>query len=108
MYPSLAKVDSMFKLLDKTNPDNEVSFTFDGNSVSAQYGMSVAAALFYNGITAIRSTPVSGSARGPFCMMGACYDCLVLIDGVTVQACQIPVADGLVVSRVVINTEGAN
>lgn len=107
MYPYLAKVVSMFKPLDNTKPENEVSFIFDGNPVSAQRGMSVAAALFYNGITAIRSTPVSGSARGPFCMMGACYDCLVLIDGVSVQACQIPVADGLVVSRVVVNSEGA-
>ncbi|MFK7997869.1 MAG: (2Fe-2S)-binding protein [Granulosicoccus sp.] len=95
----------MFKLLEKTNPENEVLFTFDSSTVSAQRGMSVAAALLFNGITGIRSTPVSGSARGPFCMMGACYDCLVSIDGVTVQACQIPVEDGLVVSRVVTHEE---
>ena len=108
MYPYLAKVVSMFKTLEKTDPENEVSFTFDGNPVSAQQGMSVAAALFCDGITALRNTPVSGSARGPFCMMGACYDCLVSIDGVSVQACQIPVEAGLVVSRVVVITEGAD
>jgi len=97
----------MFKLLENPKPENEVSFTFDGTPVSAQRGMSVAAALFYNGVTAIRSTPVSGSARGPFCMMGACYDCLVPIDGVNVQACQVLVTDGLVVSRIVVNSEEA-
>jgi len=97
----------MFKPLDNTQAEDEVSFTFDGATITARSGMSVAAALLCNGFTAIRSTPVSGSARGPFCMMGACYDCLVSIDGVSVQACQVLVADGLVVSRVVVNNEGA-
>jgi aerobic-type carbon monoxide dehydrogenase small subunit (CoxS/CutS family) len=31
--------------------------------------------------------------------MGACYDCLVLIDGAAVQACMTPVCEGLVVAR---------
>lgn len=97
----------MFKSLDENEPENQVSFTFDGNPVSAHRGMSVAGALFCSGISAIRSTPVSGCARGPFCMMGACYECLVSIDGVTVQACQVPVVDGLVVSRLVTDGEGA-
>ena len=92
----------MFEPLKKTTAGNEVSFTFDGVPVSAQPGMSVAAALLGDGVKAIRNTPVSGSSRGPFCMMGACYDCLVSIDGVNVQACQVPVEDGLVVSRVVV------
>lgn len=96
----------MFEPLERIKPENEVSFTFDGNPVSARRGMSVAAALFFNGITTIRNTPVSNAARGPFCMMGACFDCLVSIDGATVQACQIPVQDGLVVSRVVIPMQG--
>lgn len=107
MYPISAKIAFMFKPLEKINPEQQVSFTFDGIAVSAEQGMSVAAALLCNGIIILRHTPVSGSARGPFCMMGSCYDCLVSIDGVSVQACQIPVADGLVVSRVVVNGEGA-
>lgn len=90
----------MFESFDKTNSDQRLSFTFDGKSVSAQPGMSIATALLTQGVLAFRDTPVSGSARGPFCMMGACYDCLVLVESVTVQACLTPVREGLVVSRV--------
>ena len=32
-------------------------------------------------------------------MMGACFECLVEIDGVTVQACTVTVRPGLVVRR---------
>lgn len=97
----------MFKPLVTPSTEDQVSFTFDGQPVAAQRGMSVAGALFQSGTNAVRTTPVSGSARGPFCMMGACYDCLVQINGVTVQACQIPVADGLVVARVPNTHKGA-
>lgn len=62
--------------------------------------MNVATALLAAGLLAVRKTPVSGSARGPFCMMGACFDCLIIVDGVTVQACLTPVREGLIVSRV--------
>ena len=62
-------------------------------------GMNLAAALLGAGKRAFRATPVSGAPRGPFCMMGACFDCLVEIDGVTVQACQEQVRAGLVVGR---------
>ena len=94
----------MFKTFDKNNTDNYLKFEFDGKPIKAKVGMSVAAALLAEGIIDLRQTPVSGSIRGPFCMMGACYDCLVLIDDISVQACTIPVRDGLVVSRVPIVT----
>jgi predicted molibdopterin-dependent oxidoreductase YjgC len=98
----------MYKLVTSPIPENCVTFTFEGACVSAQRGMSVAAALLCNGIVEVRNTPVSGSSRGPFCMMGTCYDCLVSIDGVTVQACQTIVVEGLEVSRVVVDDEGAS
>ena len=31
-------------------------------------------------------------------MMGSCFDCLVVVDGETVQACQTPAQVGLVVT----------
>lgn len=95
----------MFESFDESDSDRTFSFTFDGKSISAKPGMSVAAALLAHGVMAFRETPVSGAARGPFCMMGACYDCLVLIDGVTVQACLTPVHEGLVANRVPITNE---
>lgn len=105
MCPHLVKVVSMFESLDKTESDAQMAFTFDGKSVSASPGMNIAAALLAAGVLAIRDTPVSGSPRGPFCMMGACYDCLVSIEGVTVQACVTPVREAMVVSRVPVRNE---
>ena len=57
--------------------------------------MTLAAALLAAGVSTFRRTPASGAPRGPFCMMGACHDCLVLIDGERVQACMTEVRDGL-------------
>ncbi len=90
----------MFKTLTSATPQTEVAFEFDGQKFRAQVGMSIAAALILNGIQSLRNTPISGSSRGPYCMMGSCYDCLVSVDGLTVQGCQTPVTEGLVVSRV--------
>ena len=76
-----------------------VRFTFDGEAIEARAGETIAAALLAAGRDWLRLTPVSQSRRGPFCLMGTCYDCLVRIDGETVQACMTPVSDGLVVER---------
>ncbi len=58
-----------------------VTIHIDGRAFVARAGDSVAAALLAAGRAACRSTAVSGSPRGPFCLMGACFDCLVEIDG---------------------------
>jgi len=76
-----------------------VTFTFDGAAIAAADGANLAAALLAAGVTTLRRTPVSAAPRGPFCMMGACYDCLVEIDGERVQACMQVVRDGLAVTR---------
>lgn len=77
-----------------------VAFTFEGHAFSAAQGDSVAAALLAAGVVDFRETPVSGVARGPFCMMGACFDCLVEIDGASDrQACMVAVTEGMEVRR---------
>jgi predicted molibdopterin-dependent oxidoreductase YjgC len=77
-------------------PGDQVAFTFDGISVSARAGDSVAAALLAAGIRVFRTTPVSGAPRGPYCMMGVCFECLVRIDGVANrQGCLVPVREGM-------------
>jgi len=88
----------MFKRLEGAATP-EIVFSFDGVSVAAVEGESVAAALLAGGISSLRNTPVSGAPRAPYCMMGACYDCLVEVEGRAVQACMTPVRDGLKVSR---------
>ena len=73
-----------------------VDVLVDGRSVSVPDGASAAAAVLLSGAPAIRTTPVSGAPRLPYCMMGACFDCLAEIDGVANrQACLVPVAPGM-------------
>jgi predicted molibdopterin-dependent oxidoreductase YjgC len=75
-------------------------FSFEGQAIDAAEGDSVAAALLAAGIAHLRDTPVSGAPRGPWCLMGVCFDCLVEIDGSpNRQACLVPVADGMQVRR---------
>ena len=74
--------------------------SFEGRPIDAAPGDSVAAALLAAGVGATRETPVSGAPRAPFCMMGACFECLVEIDGEeNVQACMTVVRDGMTVRR---------
>ena len=88
----------MFRRLpDDTRP--EVRITVDGRDVEAREGDSVAAAMLASGFTSCRTTPVSGAPRAPFCMMGACFDCLVTIDGVgSRQGCMVAVREGMKVA----------
>lgn len=76
-----------------------VQVNFDGMSFDLPEGANLAAALLAAGVDRLRYTPVSGAPRGPFCMMGACFDCLVKIDGVVRQACMIEVAEGMEIKR---------
>ena len=79
---------------------SEVIFTFEGQLITAQAGDSVAAALTAADISDLRDSVVSGAPRGVYCMMGACFDCLVEVDGVpNQQACMIEVRHGLDVRR---------
>jgi predicted molibdopterin-dependent oxidoreductase YjgC len=74
----------------------EVALSIDGRAIVARQGDSVAAALLANGVGRFRTTPVGDKPRGPFCMMGACFDCLVVIDGVANrQACMTSVREGM-------------
>lgn len=88
----------MFDPIDPSLPAS-LSFRFDGKTITCAPGHTVASALLAAQVTSLRNTPVSGAPRAPFCMMGACFDCLVEIDGATRQACMTPVADGLEVRR---------
>jgi predicted molibdopterin-dependent oxidoreductase YjgC len=73
-----------------------VALSFDGRPLQAPAGTTVAAALLASGVSAFRTTPVSGASRAPYCMMGACFDCLVEIDGVpNRQSCLVAVEPGM-------------
>jgi glycine/D-amino acid oxidase-like deaminating enzyme len=71
-----------------------ISFQFDDQRIEALEGETIAAALSAAGITTFRHTP-SGAPRGLFCGMGACFDCVVTINGrIGQRACLIRAADG--------------
>lgn len=89
---------SGFRRLDEAG--EAVALEIEGVAVTARAGDTVAAAMLAAGLFAGRDTPVSGAPRGPFCMMGACFDCLVEIDGEpSRQACMTRVAPGMRVRR---------
>lgn len=93
----------MFRRIDAAvmqSTERKVRVTVDGATLECREGDSVAAVLFAAGVVACRDTAVSGAARGPYCMMGVCYDCLVSIDGrPNQQACMARVRDGMRVER---------
>jgi predicted molibdopterin-dependent oxidoreductase YjgC len=77
-----------------------VALQIDGRTYPARAGESVAAALLGAGLSACRTTPVGSRPRGPYCMMGVCFDCLVVIDGLpNQQACMVTVREGMRVER---------
>ncbi|WP_116085235.1 (2Fe-2S)-binding protein [Tropicimonas sp. IMCC34011] len=77
--------------------DADLTFTFDGAEIQASTGMTVAAALLARGYRRFRRSSAASENTGPYCMMGACYGCIVDIDGTSVQSCMTPVVAGLVV-----------
>src|SRR5690625_5001038 len=80
--------------------EKAVRFTFEGRPLQAPEGSPLAAALLAAGVSAFRETPGSGQARGPYCMMGVCFECLVEVDArQNQQACMLTVKEGMVVRR---------
>lgn len=89
----------MFRKLQVTKGPT-VTVLIDGNAVMADIGESVASVFVRQPSVWTRTTPLSESRRAPFCMMGACYDCLATVDGVSsVQTCLTPVRDGMRIER---------
>lgn len=86
----------MFRRLPDLAEAATVALTIDGESITARVTDSVAAALLAAGRVACRETAVSNTRRGPYCLMGVCFDCLVVIDGVgNRQSCLVRVREGM-------------
>lgn len=89
----------MFRPLETTAVRSPVTLHVQGQAIQARAGDTLAIALLNAGVVAFRHTPVSGQLRGPLCMMGVCFDCLVEVDGrQNVQSCMVEVRDGMQVS----------
>lgn len=87
--------DSMFRRVIRER-EHSLTIFIDGTTTPARHGDTVAAAMLASGHVACRTTAVSGAPRGPYCLMGVCFDCLVTIDGsANRQGCMTPVRDGM-------------
>jgi D-hydroxyproline dehydrogenase subunit gamma len=76
-------------------PTETVTFTFDGTAMTAEVGQTVGAALLAAGIRSWRWTRGGGRPRGLFCGIGACFDCLIDVNGDrAVRACLVSVREG--------------
>jgi predicted molibdopterin-dependent oxidoreductase YjgC len=77
-------------------PTETVEITVDGRKVTARVGEPIAAALIAAGIRVFRTMPRSGEARGGYCLVGRCSDCLMQVDGeLNVRTCVTPARDGM-------------
>ncbi|MBT3371969.1 MAG: (2Fe-2S)-binding protein [Rhodospirillaceae bacterium] len=86
----------LFRRMNEAGGEARLTIYFAGQPVNAKPGDSVAAALLAAGVSSFRQTPKSAAARGPFCMTGACFDCLLRIDGEdNRQGCMTPVREGM-------------
>ncbi|WP_103352347.1 (2Fe-2S)-binding protein [Amycolatopsis sp. CA-128772] len=71
-----------------------IAITVDGETVTGVAGQTVAGVLLAAGRRSWRTTR-SGAPRGVFCGIGACFDCLLTVNGVAdVRACRRRAADG--------------
>lgn len=77
-----------------------VTVYLDDAPLRVAAGDTVAAALLDAGVAVFRAAPRHGNPRGPYCMIGNCYECLVEIDGMPYrQACLTTVTDGMRIRR---------
>jgi predicted molibdopterin-dependent oxidoreductase YjgC len=76
-----------------------IAFTFDGATIPAEGGQTVAAALIADGHRTWRHTRIGGAPRGVFCGIGVCFDCLITINGQPNQrACLVEAHQGDVIA----------
>lgn len=77
-----------------------MSFTLDGVEMTAAEGQSIAGALIADGVMSWRRTRFGDQPRGVFCGIGACFDCLVTVNGEpNVRACLTQIREGDRVER---------
>ncbi len=86
-----------------------VEIFVDGQSMKVPQGISVAAAVLghehHN--AAFHSNSMDGSPRGPYCLMGVCFECMMEINGQeNVQSCLVSVAEGMHVKRQISSESG--
>lgn len=89
----------MFRKLPDAVPA-AVTVFLDGVATTAEPGESVAALLLRTPPFFARENPAGGGRRAPYCLMGVCFDCLVIVDGVaSTRSCMTTVQAGMRIQR---------
>jgi len=77
-----------------------VTVFLEGQPVRARAGDTVAAVALLGGLGHTRISAATGERRAPYCMMGTCFECLMVIDGEpSRQACMVTVREGMRIAR---------
>ena len=75
---------------------DQILFQWNGNTVHARPGDTVASALYRAGVRTFTYSYQHGRPRGLFCLTGSCPNCMVTIDGVpNMRSCTVPARSGL-------------
>jgi NADPH-dependent 2,4-dienoyl-CoA reductase/sulfur reductase-like enzyme len=75
---------------------NRISFQYNGKSIPAYEGETIAAALFASGLRIFSRSFKYHRPRGLFCLYGRCAHCLMRVDGVpNVRTCVTPACPGM-------------
>lgn len=79
---------------------DDVTVEVEGRRVVVPAGASAAAAALIAGLSSTRVSPATGEPRAPYCMMGVCFECLLVIDDEpSQQGCMVPVRPGMRIRR---------
>ena len=73
----------------------QITFFWHGQELTANRGEMIASALFANGIRTFGHHPRDGSPQGIFCANGQCSQCLVIANNVPVKSCMTQVLPGM-------------
>jgi NADH dehydrogenase/NADH:ubiquinone oxidoreductase subunit G len=88
----------LVRLRDVHRP--RIALTLDGAPVEAQQGDTLLTALLAAGAGHLRESEFGDGPRAGFCLMGACQDCWVVVEGRgRLRACATLAEDGMVVRR---------
>ena len=88
----------LVRLRDAARP--RIALRLDGAPIEAQRGDTLLAALLAAGAGHLRESEFGDGPRAGFCLMGACQDCWVVVEGLgRVRACATLAEDGMEVRR---------
>ena len=88
----------LVRLRDAQRP--RITLTLEGSAIEAMEGDTLLTALLAAGAGHLRSSEFGDGPRAGFCLMGACQDCWVVVEGLgRVRACATLAKDGMKVRR---------